>query len=59
VEVRPQVNCPVTLATIERLGGNRGILRGRAIDTSGATGESRETTSSSDRAFWTGNGWAA
>ena len=50
------------MATIERLGGNWVIVRGHAIGSPDATGDamkSGKTTSSSDREFWTGNGWAA
>lgn len=50
------------MATVEKLGGNWVIVREHGTDASDEIGdamESRKTAPSSDREFWTGDGWAA
>ena len=50
------------MATVEKLGGNWVIVRGHGMNASDEIGDSveeRETALSSDREFWTGDGWAA
>jgi hypothetical protein len=50
------------MATVEKLGGNWVIVRGRGTNASDETGNSvepQEPALSSDREFWTGDGWAA
>jgi hypothetical protein len=50
------------MATVEKLGGNWVIVRGRGMTASGEIGgsmEARERSLSSDREFWTGDGWTA
>jgi hypothetical protein len=50
------------MATVEKLGGNWVIVRGHIADgPDRITGSpaAQETTSSPNREFWTGDGWAA
>jgi len=49
------------MATVDRLGGNWIIVRSHTTAAPGGIGgvlESLETASSSNREFWTGDGWA-
>lgn len=49
------------MVTVDKLGGNWVIVRGRGAnlpDEVGGSMEAQEPALSSDREFWTGDGWA-